>query len=323
MSRPLIILAAGAALVAPIVLGVYALGSARMNAADMEAATMDAPGLGTPGLDAEVVALALDAQMPVDVAPDDVAPLDLTPPASQSAPIALLAEDGGLERMALNDRAGAVALVRQALLDDPVILEEAIAQLEASRAQGEDVQVSQIIADNADSLFSAELASVMGNPDGAITIVEFLDYNCHFCKRAHNDVMALIEANDDVRVIIKDFPVLGPGSLEAAQIAIAFRALGGDMTAFIDAMMREEDAPADTALATQIALDLGADQVALDAAMEDPNLLEPIGAAYTLAEALGIRGTPAFIIGQERLMGAVGFDRMALALQVERDRLAQ
>lgn len=291
MARALVAVTALAGIALPIGLGVYALSG---SLADIEPL----------GLDDHMLEQAIEA---------DAAPLDLS---RAPAPTAQSLTD-----MAAADREGAAAVVRQALLDNPLMLDEAITALEAARAEQEETLVSQVIAENADLLFDSENASLMGNPDGAITLVEFLDYNCGFCKRAHSDVMRLIAEQTDVRVVVKDFPVLGPGSLEAAQVAVAFRSIGGDMTAFIDAMMNES-VQADAALARAVALELGADETALDLALDSPAIMEPIGEAYTLAEQLNIRGTPAFIVGEQRLMGAVGFDRLAEAIQVERDRLS-
>lgn len=291
MSRPLIVLAAAAAIAVPVAVGVFALS----NATETE-------GTQAQSLDARMVEQSMQADSP----PIALAPLPST----------------DLAAMAMDDPQGAVALVRQALLSNPLILDEAIAALEEARASAEDVAMVDVIRDNAELLFDSPHASVMGNPDGTITLVEFLDYNCHFCKRAHDDVMRLIAENADLRVVVKDFPVLGPGSLEAAQIAVAFRAQGGDMQAFIDAMMSQEDAAADSALARAVAVELGADEAALDLALEDPDLMTAIGEAYTLAEQLDIRGTPAFILGEERIMGAVGFDALMAAIHVERERLA-
>lgn len=291
MSRAVVAVAALAGITLPIALGAYALSN---SAADMEMSA----------LDAQVLEQSVEAE---------AAPLDLMPQTASSA--------ASLTDMAAADPEGAVALVRQALLDHPLMLDEAIDALEAAREEQQESLVSQVIAENAHLLFDDENASVMGNPNGAITLVEFLDYNCGFCKRAHDDVMRLIAEQTDVRVLVKDFPVLGPGSLEAAQVAVAFRATGGDMTAFIDAMMNES-VQADTASARAVALELGADETALDLALDSPAIMEPIGEAYNLAEQLNIRGTPAFIVGDQRLMGAVGFDRLAEAIQAERDRLS-
>ena len=298
MSRPLIAIAALAGVALPIGIGVYALSAAPDEAAQA-ASVQDEPlvqqAVGTPV---------------------NSAPLSTEISVAETSDAAT-----GLAAMAESDREGAVALVRQALLDNPLILDEAIEALEVARAAQEESLVAAVISDNADLLFDSHNSSIMGNPDGAITLVEFLDYNCGFCKRAHDDVMRLIAEQDDVRVVVKDFPVLGQGSLEAAQVAVAFRNIGGDMTAFIHAMMSEQNMPADAALARAVALGLGADEAALDLALDSPSIMEPIGEAYALAEQLNIRGTPAFIIGDERLMGAVGFDRLAAAIQAERERL--
>jgi protein-disulfide isomerase len=291
MSRAVVAVAALAGITLPIALGAYALSNSAEN-------------IEMSALDAQVLEQAVEAE---------TAPLDLTPQTASSA--------ASLTDMAAADPEGAIALVRQALLDNPLMLDEAIEALEAAREEQQESLVSQVIAENADLLFDDENASIMGNPNGAITLVEFLDYNCGFCKSAHGDVMRLIAEQTDVRVLVKDFPVLGPGSLEAAQVAIAFRATGGDMPAFIDAMMNES-VQADEALARRVALELGADETALDLALDSPAIMEPIGEAYNLAEQLNIRGTPAFIVGDQRLMGAVGFDRLAEAIQAERDRLS-
>ncbi|MFK7791639.1 MAG: DsbA family protein [Devosiaceae bacterium] len=310
MSRPLYAIAFVSMVAAPLAAGVYALSTSAPTSSFGDSHTV-------AGIDDVVVQQAVTA--PLELAPQ------LAPQAAQAphadAPSAP-ARETGLAELAANDRAGAIAFVRQALLDDPEILEEAIAALEAGRASAEEMQMSQVIADNADLLFSAEHASVMGNPDGAVILVEFLDYNCGFCKRAHQDVMRLITEHDDVRVLVKDFPVLGQGSLEASQVAVAYRAIGGDMAAFINRMMSEDSAPADASLARSVALELGASEIALDLALDNPELMLPIAQAYELAEQLNIRGTPAFILGDQRLMGAVGFDPLSQAIQAERERLA-
>lgn len=282
-----------AGLVLPVLAGLYALSQTGTTAPVPDS------------LEAEAAAIASDP------------PIDLLAPGT---PVEV--GDGTASRslaaLAEADPEGAVALVRQALLTDPGMLEEAIAALEAVRAASAQSEVADIIADNADVLFSSDNASVLGNPEGTITLVEFLDYNCGFCKRAHADVMEVIATHPDVRVLVKDFPVLGPGSLEAAQVAIAFRQAGGDMTAFIDTMMREETRRADRALALDVAEALGGARGALDAAADEDATLEPVAVAYTLAEALGIQGTPAFVIGDELIMGAVGFDRLDAAIQAAR-----
>lgn len=302
MSRPLLLLVGLVALAVPVGVGVFALSNAAQTESMVQEQSVGSQSLDAQSLDAQMVEQSMQAQSP---------PIDLVPIPSTD-----------LAAMARDDPQGAVALVRQALLTNPLILDEAIAALEDARASVEEVAMVDVIRQNADLLFDSPNASIMGNPEGTITLVEFLDYNCHFCKRAHDDVMRLIAENDDIRVVVKDFPVLGPGSLEAAQIAVAFRAQDGDMAAFIDTMMSEEDAAADSALARSVALELGADEAALDLALEDPDLMTAIGEAYALAEQLNIQGTPAFILGEERIMGAVGFDRLSAAIQAERERLA-
>lgn len=301
MSRALVLAVALAGIALPVALGVYALTDMNPDAR-----------MAGDDLDAAVLAQAVTAETEASAEP-----MDLTPPGS-----AEIVESADLAALAEQDRQGAVALVRQALLDNPLMLDEAIAALEIARAAEQNSLVARVIEDNAERLFDDEHVSIMGNPDGAITLVEFLDYNCGYCKRAHNDVMRLIAEQDDVRVLVKDFPVLGPGSLEAAQVAIAFRSIGGDMQAFIDVMMQEDAVRADAGMARSVALDLGADETALDLALDSPRLMDPIAEAYALAEQLNIRGTPAFVIGRDLLMGAVGFEALSAAIEAERARLS-
>ncbi|MEM1288229.1 MAG: DsbA family protein [Pseudomonadota bacterium] len=250
-------------------------------------------------------------------------------PSSEAAPPIALLETPGADRqspsttlgtMAQQDPQGARLLVRQALLSDPTILEAAVAALDEHRQQSEAAVTAQALEVSRDILLSADAASVLGNPDGSVTLVEFLDYNCSFCKRSHADVMRLIDENPDLRVLVREFPVLGPGSLEAARVAIAYRDQEGDMTAFIDAMMAETLRPADTELALDVVRSLGGDIAQVEASSDAETVLESISEAYALAEVLGIGGTPAFVVGNELLLGAVGFDRLSAAVQAARQQ---
>ncbi|MBV6658290.1 MAG: thioredoxin domain-containing protein [Devosiaceae bacterium] len=294
--RPTVIAVALSALIAPVAAGLFVLQSSSSPPAQME------PTAATAS-DAEEIASA----PPIDL----LAPG--TPPDAPSALADLVAADPQAAR----------DLVRSALLAEPEMLEEAIAALEASREAQAEAERTLSLMEQREALLDVSHAAVLGNPEGTITLVEFLDYNCGFCKRAHGDVLRLIEAEPNLRVLVRDFPVLGPESLEAAQVAIAFRQAGGDMAAFIDRMMRETDRRADAVFAREVALSLGADEATLDAGINDQAALEAVGATYAIADALSIRGTPAFIVGDELLMGAVGFDRLMQAVHAQGTQLPE
>src|SRR5690606_6348306 len=115
--------------------------------------------------------------------------------------------------------------VRAYLLDNPAVIEEAMAELERQRTTAQSAARGLQVTANADRLFESERQVVIGNPEGTVTLVEFFDYNCTFCRGAVPDLLTLIAQNPDLRVVLKEFPILGRGSVEAAEVSIAFAEL--------------------------------------------------------------------------------------------------
>ena len=237
-------------------------------------------------------------------------PLDITPQVGAEAATPPI----NLSGLAEQDRDGAVALVRQALLDDPSIIREALAALEVQERQQQAQAATDAIQEHRELLFDSERSAVIGNPEGAVTIVEFLDYNCGHCRRAHTDLMRLLAEAPDVRVVIKEFPVLGPESIAASRVSIAAKRLGVDFTTFLDRMMLSDgQITEDSAMA--IAIDMGIEEDALVNEMDNDEIIATLRESYALADALQINGTPAYVVGEELIMGAVGFDRLVEAVQ--------
>ena len=175
----------------------------------------------------------------------------------------------------------------------------------------------QAIADNAPALFRRSGDLVAGNQQGKVTMVEFFDYNCGYCKRAVPDVVKMIEADKDLRVVFKELPILGPGSVYASKAALASRKQG-KYWEFHMALLKHEgriDEAATLAIAGQVGLDT--DQLLKD--MEAPDVAESISSSQQLAQALSIEGTPAFISDQTLIPGAIGFEGLRSAVQVVRD----
>ena len=146
-------------------------------------------------------------------------------------------------------------------------------------------------------------APVGGNPDGDVTLVEFFDYNCPYCRRVAPSVAELVETDPDLRVVYKEYPILGPGSQFAARAALA-SAKQGKYASFHHALM-EADGQVTEQTVIEVARTVGLDIERLRADMEDPAIQEAIARNLQLANALGITGTPSFIIGQELVPGAV------------------
>ena len=118
--------------------------------------------------------------------------------------------------------------VRAYLMDNPEVIMEAVAVLEAREAEAQAQADLSLVSDNAADIFDDGFSWVGGNPDGDITLVEFLDYRCGFCKRAHGEVAKLLESDGNIRLIVKEFPILGEQSLLASRFAVATKQVAGD-----------------------------------------------------------------------------------------------
>ena len=192
-------------------------------------------------------------------------------------------------------RAEIVQILRRALREDPSILRDAIAGLQASESRARAEAQSAAIARNADALFHDGADPVRGNPRGDVTIVEFWDARCTYCKQLHPALEALLRRDPTVRVVMKDLPVLGPNSVLAAHALLAAQRQGR-YAQFQDALLSLRTEPTEAVLRQQ-AERVGLDWVRLRRDMEDAAIATRIQANLRLAEALGVEGTPALVIG--------------------------
>lgn len=197
------------------------------------------------------------------------------------------------------------AMVRSYLVENPEILIEMQTALELRQEEQQRVSQVETIQNASSELFNADYDGVIGNPEGSVTVVEFFDYNCGFCKRAMDDMDAMVEADPDLRFVLKEFPILGPDSQRAHVVSMAFRALSPDSYGeFHRALMTSGRATEASAVA--IALELGVEEAALRAEMENPNISRAFANTYELANKLSITGTPSYVIGDEVVFGALG-----------------
>jgi len=151
-------------------------------------------------------------------------------------------------------------------------------------------------------------------------MVEFFDYNCGFCKRAHMDMMALIEADPNLRFVLKEFPVLGEGSVEAARVSIAVSELAPEKFEEFHLQLLLGKGQANAAKAIKVAIGLGIDRADLEAATRTDRAAETIQEVYMLADALGLTGTPSYVVGKQILFGAVGADQLRDSVEKARDQ---
>ena len=190
----------------------------------------------------------------------------------------------------------------------PEVIEQSLQALETKRQAEEKERVKAMIAARRNELLNDPASPVSGNPNGDVTVVEFFDYRCGFCKRAAGAVSQLQKDDRSVRVVYKDFPILGEASELAAKAALASRAQGKHQ-AFHEALLAAKgELSKETVLA--IARDVGLDVKKLEVDMDNPEWTTLIERNRALAKELGITGTPGFIVGDELHPGALDLDRL-------------
>lgn len=196
-------------------------------------------------------------------------------------------------------------IVREYLIENPTVLEEVLVALEAHQSQAQSEAQTQALVANKARIFDSERSYVAGNPDGDVTLVEFFDYNCGFCKQMLPQVMELVDGDSDLRLVLKEWPVLGEDSAAAARVAVAVRREAPDSYFEFHQALMAERGGVDAARALDLAEDMGLSRVDLELAMQSPEVEQTLMESLELGNALRLRGTPTYILGDEVLMGAV------------------
>ncbi|WP_299731162.1 DsbA family protein [uncultured Tateyamaria sp.] len=233
--------------------------------------------------------------------------------------LSLPAQALDLTQMSDEERAIFREEVRAYLMDNPQVIMDAVAVLE-ERQQAAQAQADlTLVSDNADEIFNDGYSFVGGNPDGDITLVEFLDYRCGFCKRAHGEVAKLLETDGNIRLVVKEFPILGEQSLLASRFAVATKQIAGDAAyrGLHDALMEMNS---DVTLRTlkRMASTFGLDADAIEARMDDEAVTDEIRRTRALATRLQISGTPTFVLQDELLRGYLPYDQMQALVDEKR-----
>jgi protein-disulfide isomerase len=200
-----------------------------------------------------------------------------------------------------------INILRAALKQDPSILRDAIAALQADESAREQAATKSAIASMKDSLVAPNDPEG-GNPKGDVTIVEFFDVRCGYCKRLEPVMAQFLDQDRNVRVVYKDLPILGPASVLAAKALLAAQKQNG-YEKLREALMK---LPTDVSMASiqTEAQKLGLDWTRLSKDMDDPLVKQRIDANLALAHSLGIQGTPAMVIGNDLIPGAVGLSEL-------------
>ncbi len=207
-------------------------------------------------------------------------------------------------------------LVLEAIRENPEIVLEAVQIIERREQERQAAEAASVLSENRDLLENDPNAPVLGNPEGDVTVVEFFDYNCPYCRRVKPEVRALIEDDPDIRLVYREWPILGDGSVFAAKAALAARKQD-KYEEFHWAMMGLEGR-AEEASVLRVAEEIGLDIAQLRKDMEAPEVEEHIATSMQLTQALGFNGTPSFVIGDALVPGFV--EKAQLADLVEEAR---
>jgi protein-disulfide isomerase len=203
-------------------------------------------------------------------------------------------------------------IVREYLVAHPEVIQEAMTELEKRQTAADAEKHKAAVKQYSEALFTSPRQVVLGNPNGNVTFVEFFDYNCGYCKRAMDDMLTLLKDDPKLKVVLKEFPVLGPGSVEAAQVAVAVRMqdkTGKKYLEFHQKLLGGRG-QADKARALAVAKDIGLDMGRLDKDLASPEVKATLQESFKLAEALGLNGTPSYVIGDNVVVGAVGLESL-------------
>lgn len=227
------------------------------------------------------------------------------------AVVALGSPPARAELFSAAQKAEIESIIKSYLQQQPEILRDAAAELEAREKIAEAKARDKVVADPSGPLYSGEHQPVIGNPVGKITLIEFFDYNCGYCKRAVNDLARLMKDNPDLRIVLRDLPILSDSSADAARIAnaVANQFKGQKFWDYHQKLIASRgQIGKEEALA--VAKDLGADMDKLTKDSAAPNATIGIEESSRLARSLNLNGTPTYVIGQDLVVGAVGFDEL-------------
>lgn len=209
--------------------------------------------------------------------------------------------------------------VRAYLLDNPEVIMEAVNLLEQRNAEAQEVSDLALIRDNSDAIFDDGYSWVGGNPEGDVTVVEFLDYRCGYCRKAFEEVNALVSQDGNIRFIVKEFPILGQASLDSSRFAVAARQASGDEVyeQIHNALMDYKGPTSEPAL-SRLAEGLGIDPAPILAQLDDPAVDAEIRKTHDLAAKLKINGTPTFVFGDQMIRGYVPLETMSAIVSDQR-----
>jgi protein-disulfide isomerase len=239
-------------------------------------------------------------------------------PATQTSPAPAPAAQTPAARTFSSDQQREIeSIVKDYLVQHPEAVQEAMDALDKRQKEADAEKARATILQNNATIFNSTHQVVLGNPQGSVTMVEFFDYNCAFCKRALPDMLDLLKTDSDLKFVLKEFPVLGPGSVDAAHVAVAARMQDSSGKKYIEFHQKllGGRGPADKARALAVAKEVGFDMARIQKDMDSDEVKQTIDENMKLADELGVSGTPTYVVGNEVIVGAVGLDELKAKLK--------
>lgn len=226
-----------------------------------------------------------------------------------------------LKEMTPAERAAFGEEVRAYLLENPEVILEAVNLLEQRQAADEAARDEALVAANIAEIENDGYSWVGGNPEGDITLVEFMDYRCGYCRRAGPEVAKLLERDGNIRLVIKEFPILGEASVLSSRFAVATRLVAGNdaYKQVHDALIELRSEPNEVAL-RRLAEGFALDSEAILAKMDSQEVSRELHQNRALAQRMAISGTPTFVLGTEMLRGFLPADQMEIMLAEIREK---
>jgi protein-disulfide isomerase len=212
------------------------------------------------------------------------------------------------------------SIIKDYLLKNPELLQEVMGELEKRQALAEAEKHRAGVKEHAAAIFNSPRQVTLGNAQGDVTFVEFFDYNCGYCKRAMTDMLDLMKNDSKLKFVLKEFPVLGEGSTQAAQVAVAVRMqdkTGKKYLEFHQKLLGSRG-QVDKARAMAVAKEIGLDMARLEKDIAGDEVKSTLAESFQLAEALGLNGTPSYVVGNDVVIGAVGVNTLKTKVNTAR-----
>jgi protein-disulfide isomerase len=204
-------------------------------------------------------------------------------------------------------------IIKEYLLSHPELLQEVMTELEKRQTVADAEKHRAAVKEHSAAIFTSPRQVTLGNAQGDVTLVEFFDYNCGYCKRAMSDMLELLKTDAKLKFVLKEFPVLGEGSVQAAQVAAAVRMQdksGGKKYLEFHQKLLGGRGQADKARALAVAKEVGFDVPRMEKDLSSEEVKAQLEESFKLADALGLNGTPSYVVGSDVVVGAVGLDML-------------